>query len=219
MPTFEEKEPELREQLSREIVTALLAAGPHQGATIERFNLDGTPKPDAAPKPSSLGDAGAMAKITARLAARAGAVPGHAAGARACAWAALAAGLRYRGRDDLLLIELAPGTRSPACSPARPRRPPGSLVPRASWPRAGAGGARQRRQRQRLPRCGGRRRGAREAEAVAAALRLRAEEVFVASTGVIGERLPVEQIVAKVPELDRGPAARTASTPRAARRS
>ena len=43
VPTFEEKEPELREQLSREIVTALLA-DVRKGATIEIFNLDGTPK-------------------------------------------------------------------------------------------------------------------------------------------------------------------------------
>ena len=43
VPTFEEKEPELREQLSREIMTALLA-DVRKGATIEIFNLDGTPK-------------------------------------------------------------------------------------------------------------------------------------------------------------------------------
>jgi peptidyl-prolyl cis-trans isomerase C len=42
-PTFEEKAPELREQLSREIVTALLADA-RKGATVEVFNLDGTPK-------------------------------------------------------------------------------------------------------------------------------------------------------------------------------
>ena len=43
-----------------------------------------------------------------------------------------------------------------------------------------------------------------EAEAVAAALGCRAEEVFVASTGVIGERLPVEKITARVGELAAG---------------
>ena len=37
-----------------------------------------------------------------------------------------------------------------------------------------------------------------EAEAVAAALGCAPEEVFVASTGVIGERLPVEKITARV---------------------
>jgi peptidyl-prolyl cis-trans isomerase C len=43
VPTLEEKAPELREQLSREIVTALLA-DVRQGATIEVFNIDGSPK-------------------------------------------------------------------------------------------------------------------------------------------------------------------------------
>ena len=42
-PTFEEKAPELREQLSREIVTALLA-DVRKGATVEVFNIDGSPK-------------------------------------------------------------------------------------------------------------------------------------------------------------------------------
>jgi peptidyl-prolyl cis-trans isomerase C len=56
VPTFEEKEPELKEQISREIVNALLS-DVRSGAKIERFNLDGSPKapapaagPDAAPK-------------------------------------------------------------------------------------------------------------------------------------------------------------------------
>ncbi len=42
-PTLEEKAPEIREQLSREIVTALLASV-REGATIEVFNIDGSPK-------------------------------------------------------------------------------------------------------------------------------------------------------------------------------
>jgi peptidyl-prolyl cis-trans isomerase C len=50
VPTFEEKEPELKEQISREIVNALLT-DVRSGAKVERFNLDGTPKaPDTAPK-------------------------------------------------------------------------------------------------------------------------------------------------------------------------
>ncbi|MFZ1426474.1 MAG: peptidylprolyl isomerase [Geminicoccaceae bacterium] len=44
VPTFEEKEPELRQQVAHEIVTALLT-DVRSGATIELFNLDGTPKP------------------------------------------------------------------------------------------------------------------------------------------------------------------------------
>jgi peptidyl-prolyl cis-trans isomerase C len=43
VPTFEEKEPELREQVAREIVNGLVTQA-HQGATIQRFNIDGTPK-------------------------------------------------------------------------------------------------------------------------------------------------------------------------------
>jgi peptidyl-prolyl cis-trans isomerase C len=43
VPTFEEKEPELREQVAREIVNALVSDA-RSGATIERFNLDGSPK-------------------------------------------------------------------------------------------------------------------------------------------------------------------------------
>jgi peptidyl-prolyl cis-trans isomerase C len=50
VPTFEEKEPELKEQISREIVNALLT-DVRSGAKVERFNLDGTPKaPDTTPK-------------------------------------------------------------------------------------------------------------------------------------------------------------------------
>lgn len=43
VPSFAEKEPELREQVAREIVTGLLTEV-REGAEIERFNLDGTPK-------------------------------------------------------------------------------------------------------------------------------------------------------------------------------
>ena len=44
IPTYEEKEAELRDQLSREIVNAMLA-DVRKGATIEVFTIDGTPKP------------------------------------------------------------------------------------------------------------------------------------------------------------------------------
>jgi peptidyl-prolyl cis-trans isomerase C len=50
-PSFEESEPQLRQDLAREIVTALVS-NLQQGAKIQRFNLDGTPmaeKPEAAP--------------------------------------------------------------------------------------------------------------------------------------------------------------------------
>jgi peptidyl-prolyl cis-trans isomerase C len=45
-PTFEESEPQLRQELAREVVTAMVS-DLHGGAKIERFNLDGTPMPDA----------------------------------------------------------------------------------------------------------------------------------------------------------------------------
>ena len=45
-PSFEETEPRLRQELAREIVTALVADLRHD-AEIERFNLDGSPMPTA----------------------------------------------------------------------------------------------------------------------------------------------------------------------------
>jgi peptidyl-prolyl cis-trans isomerase C len=53
-PTFEESEPQLRQELAREIVTALVS-DLHEGAKIERFNFDGTPvqdKPEQQQKPA-----------------------------------------------------------------------------------------------------------------------------------------------------------------------
>jgi peptidyl-prolyl cis-trans isomerase C len=43
VPTFEEKEPELREQVAREIVASLVT-DVREGAQIQRFNLDGSPQ-------------------------------------------------------------------------------------------------------------------------------------------------------------------------------
>jgi peptidyl-prolyl cis-trans isomerase C len=51
-PTFEEKEAELKDELSRQIVTALLD-GAREGATIERFNLDGSPATAAPEAPAA----------------------------------------------------------------------------------------------------------------------------------------------------------------------
>jgi peptidyl-prolyl cis-trans isomerase C len=45
-PSFEETEPRLRQEMAREIVTALVA-DLRDGAAIERFDLDGSPMPDA----------------------------------------------------------------------------------------------------------------------------------------------------------------------------
>jgi peptidyl-prolyl cis-trans isomerase C len=46
VPTFEEKEADLREQASHDAVNQLVAQV-HTGAQIQRFNLDGSPKTDA----------------------------------------------------------------------------------------------------------------------------------------------------------------------------
>ena len=115
--------------------------------------------------------------------------------------AAFAAGIRYAGRDDLMLAELAPGstvagvfTRSLTAGRA------GAVVPRVP--------AGRRRSRAIVVNSGnanvftGRAgRQAVEATAAAAARLLGCDprEVFVASTGVIGETLPAEKIVAALP--------------------
>jgi glutamate N-acetyltransferase/amino-acid N-acetyltransferase len=116
--------------------------------------------------------------------------------------ATLAAGLRYRGRPDLLLVELAEGTAvagmlttSATCGhPVRwcrerlaSGRARGLIVNagNANVFRGAAGDAAVRR----------------EAEAVALALGCPADEVYVASTGVIGMRFDPEPIVAHLPEL------------------
>jgi peptidyl-prolyl cis-trans isomerase C len=58
-PTFAESEPQLRQELAREIVTALVA-DLREDAEIERFNLDGTPlqvAPGAGEATPEAGDA------------------------------------------------------------------------------------------------------------------------------------------------------------------
>jgi peptidyl-prolyl cis-trans isomerase C len=54
-PTFEEMEPQLREDIARKIVTSMLENA-REGATIERFNIDGSPRPagaEPAPAPAA----------------------------------------------------------------------------------------------------------------------------------------------------------------------
>jgi glutamate N-acetyltransferase/amino-acid N-acetyltransferase len=120
-------------------------------------------------------------------------------------FATLDAGIRYRNRHDLTLIEVAAGsavagvfTRSTTaghpvlwCREILPHGRARAVLVNAGNAnvfRGGEGDAAVRA----------------EAEAMAAALGCRAEEVFVASTGVIGERLPVEKITARVAELAAG---------------
>jgi peptidyl-prolyl cis-trans isomerase C len=57
-PSFEETEPRLRQEVARDIVTALVA-DLRDGAEIERFNLDGSPMqivPEAGPEESGQGE-------------------------------------------------------------------------------------------------------------------------------------------------------------------
>ena len=109
-------------------------------------------------------------------------------------WAALKAGIRYADRHDLALLELAPG--STVAGVLTRSTTAGHPV---SWCRSILG---QGRIRAVIVNAGNANvfRGAdgeaavrAEVEAVAAALACPVDEVYVASTGVIGERLPVEK--------------------------
>lgn len=116
--------------------------------------------------------------------------------------AAGAAGIRYRGRDDLVVMELAPGSRCAAvftrnafcAAPVRVAKTHlGQAMPRYLLINAGNANA------------GTGRRGTADAESSCAALAgvgdCAAEEVLPFSTGVIGEHLPVDRIAAALPEL------------------
>jgi glutamate N-acetyltransferase / amino-acid N-acetyltransferase len=116
--------------------------------------------------------------------------------------AAAAAELRYRGRPDLLLVELAQGTavaglltrsRVPGhpvawCRAILPRGRARALVVNAGNANVLVGAAGDAAVRA-------------EAETAAALLGCDPEDVFVASTGVIGEPLPVDKITAALPGL------------------
>jgi glutamate N-acetyltransferase/amino-acid N-acetyltransferase len=116
--------------------------------------------------------------------------------------AAAAAGLRYRGRPDLLLVELAPGTtvaglltrsRVPGhpvawCRAVLPRGRARGLVVNAGNANVLVGAAGEAAVRA-------------EAETAAVLLGAAPEDVLVASTGVIGEPLPVGKITAALPGL------------------
>ncbi len=113
-----------------------------------------------------------------------------------------AAGIRYQGRDDLLVMELAPGSRCAAvftrnafcAAPVRVAQTHlGQVMPRYLLINAGNANA------------GTGRRGIDDAESSCAALAALggcgAEEVLPFSTGVIGEHLPVDRIAAALPDL------------------
>jgi glutamate N-acetyltransferase/amino-acid N-acetyltransferase len=116
--------------------------------------------------------------------------------------AAGAAGLRYAGRDDLALVELAPGTTvggvfTRNAVPGHPITWCRTILPagkaRALVVNAGNANVLTGKAGDAAVRA--------EAAAAAELVGSLPEEVFVASTGVIGERLPVEKILERLPAL------------------
>ena len=113
------------------------------------------------------------------------------------------AGLRYRGRPDLTLIELADGTTvaglfTKSLLPGHPVRWCRAILPygraRALVVNAGQANVMVGPAGDAVVRT--------EAEAAAKLLGARPEEIYIASTGVIGERLDVASVVARLPELE-----------------
>jgi glutamate N-acetyltransferase/amino-acid N-acetyltransferase len=116
--------------------------------------------------------------------------------------AACAAGLRYHGRPDLTLIELVPGTTvagvfTRSLLPGHPVRWCKAILPlgraRGVVVNAGQANVMVGPLGDAVVRT--------EAEAAARLLGARPEEIYIASTGVIGERLDVATVVARLPEL------------------
>jgi glutamate N-acetyltransferase/amino-acid N-acetyltransferase len=123
-------------------------------------------------------------------------------------FAAAAAGVRYAGRLDVMLAEIAPGaTLAGVFTRSATRSAPvlwceSQLAALAGRP-AGGGFAILVNSGNSNAFTGsvGRDAVAETVAATAAALGVPEEHVFVASTGVIGERLPAERITAKIAEL------------------
>ncbi len=112
------------------------------------------------------------------------------------------AGIRYRNRTDLVLLELAPGTT--AAGVFTTNRCPGAPV---DWCRAALAGGRARAVVVNAGNANvftgkaGRDTCAATAAAAAKLVGCPAKQVFVASTGVIGEVLPVDKLTAALPAL------------------
>jgi glutamate N-acetyltransferase/amino-acid N-acetyltransferase len=114
-------------------------------------------------------------------------------------------GMRYKGRDDLLLIEFAPGTTvaglftrssmpgAPVewCRKVLPNGAARALVVNAGIANVFTGKA-------------GAQAVKATADGAAKALGCKASEVYLASTGVIGQILPADKIVAQMPKLKAG---------------
>ncbi|WP_341909471.1 bifunctional glutamate N-acetyltransferase/amino-acid acetyltransferase ArgJ [Ferrovibrio terrae] len=124
------------------------------------------------------------------------------AGAR---FATALSGMRYKGREDLLLIEFAPGTTvaglftrssmpgAPVewCRKVLPNGAARALVVNAGIANVFTGKA-------------GAQAVKATADGAAKTLGCKANEVYLASTGVIGQILPAEKIVAQMPKLKAG---------------
>lgn len=118
---------------------------------------------------------------------------------------AAAAGIRYQGRTDLVMMEVAPG--SAVAGVFTSNKCPGAPV---DWCR---GALKGRKARLVVVNAGnanvftgqaGRQACEATAEAAAALVGCPPRQVFVASTGVIGEVLPYEKLVAALPALHAG---------------
>lgn len=117
----------------------------------------------------------------------------------------IAAGIKYRARADLMLAELAPGSTI------------AGVLTKSSMPGAPVQWCRQHlpkgKARAIIVNAGnanvftgrkGREDVAATAEAVAKVLKAKPQEIFVSSTGVIGETLPVDRLLKAVPKLAKG---------------
>jgi glutamate N-acetyltransferase / amino-acid N-acetyltransferase len=118
---------------------------------------------------------------------------------------AAAAGLRYQGRDDLVMIELAPGTTVAGVFTSN--RCPGAPV---DWCRTALKGGRARAVVVNAGNANvftgrpGRDACAATAAAAAKLVGCPAKQVFIASTGVIGELLPYQKLIDALPALHTG---------------
>ncbi|MCS6855331.1 MAG: bifunctional glutamate N-acetyltransferase/amino-acid acetyltransferase ArgJ [Elioraea sp.] len=115
---------------------------------------------------------------------------------------ATAAGIRYRNRDDLMMMAFAPGTV--VAGTFTRNRCPGAPI---DWCRAALASGRARAlvvnsgNANVFTGRAGREACERTARAAADLLGCRPRQVFLASTGVIGQTLPVEKIEAALPAL------------------
>jgi len=113
-----------------------------------------------------------------------------------------AAGIRYKGRDDLTLMEFAPGTT--VAGVFTRNKCPGAPV---DWCRAALKGGKARALVVNAGNANvftgkpGRDAVQATADAAAALVGCKPKEVFLASTGVIGETLPHEKLTAALPAL------------------